>query len=54
MLSSWLLRAHTKMARWPDTALTFALLAIAVVIVIIALAGSRWVKGGTLAWTLLP
>lgn len=54
MLSSIFGRAHAKFAQYSDTALTFALLGVAVAVIIIALTGNKWVKGGALAYTLLP
>lgn len=47
-------RAEASLQGWPDTALTFGLIAAAVALVAIALFAPRLVKLGALAWVIAP
>ena len=54
MLSTLIFRADRALAGQPDRWLTFALLATAAILVLIALASRPVVKAAVLTWAVLP
>lgn len=51
MISVWL---HRRLDGAPDTAMTWVLIALAVLILIIAVTAPAWVKLATIVWVVAP